>query len=271
MPAAATQSAFETIRVQTNEGICTITMNRPEVYNALNDRVTFELQEALRGAERDDAARVVVLTGEGKAFCSGQDLAELKGKYVPGYVPHLGDDIRKRYNPIARRLREMEKPSIAAVNGVAAGAGLSLALACDIRVASAAASFIEVFINVGLVPDTGSTFALPRLVGLGKAMELCFTGDKVNAEEALRIGLVNRVVPAEKLMEETTRLATRLASLPARGLALTKRLLNQSFDNDLLGQLEAEAFAQETAGMTEDHHEGVVAFIEKRKPRFKGR
>ncbi len=271
MPATATQSAYETIRAQTADGICTITLNRPEVYNAFNDRLTSELQEALRAVERDEAARVVVLTGEGKAFCSGQDLADLKAKYVPGYVPHLGDDIRKRYNPIARRLREMEKPAIAAVNGVAAGAGLSLALACDIRIASVTASFIEVFINVGLIPDTASTFTLPRLVGLGKALELCLTGDKVSAEEALRIGLVNRVVPAEKLMEETAKVAARLASLPARGIALTKRLLNQSFDNDLIAQLEAEAFAQETAGMTEDHHEGVVAFIEKRKPRFKGR
>jgi 2-(1,2-epoxy-1,2-dihydrophenyl)acetyl-CoA isomerase len=271
MPATATQSAFETIRVQTADGVCTITMNRPEVYNALNDKLTFELQDALRAVERDDAARVLVLTGEGKAFCSGQDLADLKGKYVPGYVPHLGDDIRKRYNPIARRLRELEKPAIAAVNGVAAGAGMSLALACDVRIASEAASFIEVFINVGLVPDTGNTFMLPRLVGLGKAMELCLTGDKVTAEEALRIGLVNRVVPADKLMEETGRVAARLTSLPARGIALTKRLLNQSFDNDLLRQLEAEAFAQETAGLTADHHEGVVAFIEKRKPRFTGR
>ena len=269
MPATAT--TFETITVESADRVCTITMNRPDVYNALNDKLTFELQDALKAAGRDKAVGVLVLTGAGKAFCSGQDLADLKDKYVPGYVPHLGDDLRKRYNPIVRRIREMEKPVIAAVNGVAAGAGLSFALACDIRIASEHASFIEVFINVGLIPDSGSTFTLPRLVGLSRAMELCFTGDKVTAQEAHRIGLVNRVVGADQLEAETRKLAGRLASLPARGIALTKRLLNQSFSNDLDGQLEAEAFAQETAGMTQDHAEGVLAFIEKRKPEFKGR
>ncbi len=269
MPATAT--TFETLTAENADGVCTITMNRPEVFNALNDRMTFELQDALKSAERDDAVRAVILTGAGKAFCSGQDLGDLKEKYVPGHVPHLGDDLRKRYNPIARGLREMEKPAIAAVNGVAAGAGLSFALACDIRIAAETASFIEVFINVGLIPDSASTFTLPRLVGMSKAMELCFTGDKVTAQEALRIGLVNRVVPPGELLEEARKLAGKLAALPARGIALTKRLINQSFENDLAAQLEAEAFAQETAGLTQDHLEGVVAFIEKRKPSFKGR
>ena len=268
MPATAT--TFETLDVAIADRICTITMNRPEVYNALNDALTYELQDALKNAARDTSVSVVVLTGAGKAFCSGQDLGDLKEKYVPGYVPHLGEDLRKRYNPVTRRLREMDKPVIAAVNGVAAGAGLSFALACDIRIASERASFIEVFINVGLVPDSGSTWTLPRLVGLGKAMELCFTGDKIDAAEALRIGLVNRVVPADDLVTEVNALAGRIAALPARGIALTKRLLNQSFENDLGAQLEAEAFAQETAALTEDHYEGVVAFIEKRKPEFKG-
>ncbi len=271
MPASATQEKFETIGVDTADRICTITMNRPDVYNALNDALTFELQDALKNAARDANVSVVVLTGAGKAFCSGQDLGDLKTRYVPGYLPHLGPDLHKRYNPIVKRIREMEKPVIAAVNGVAAGAGLSFALACDIRIASEKASFTEVFINVGLIPDSGSTFTLPRLVGLSKAMELCFTGDKVSADLALRIGLVNRVVAPDALMEETRQLAARLASLPARGIALTKRLLNQSYENDLPQQLEAEAFAQETAGMTEDHSEGVRAFIEKRKPDFKGR
>ncbi len=268
MPATATM--FETIEVRTDDHICTITLNRPEVYNALNDKLTFELQDALKAAGRDREGRVVILTGAGKAFCSGQDLGDLKEKYVPGYVPHLGDDLRRRYNPVVKRIREMDKPVIAAVNGVAAGAGLSFALACDLRIASEGASFIEVFINVGLIPDSGSTFTLPRLVGLSKAMELCFTGDKVSAQEALRIGLVNQVVPAEDLTQETEKLASKLAALPARGIALTKRLLNQSFDHDLGQQREAEAFAQETAGMTADHTEGVVDFIEKRKPQFKG-
>jgi 2-(1,2-epoxy-1,2-dihydrophenyl)acetyl-CoA isomerase len=269
MPATAT--AFETLALETTDGICTITLNRPEVYNAFSDKLTFELQDALKGAERDRDVKVIIITGAGKAFCSGQDVAELKEKYVPGHVPHLGTDIRRRYNPIAQRLRQMDKPVIAAVNGVAAGAGMSLALACDIRVASQSASFLAAFINVGLVPDTAGTFTLPRLVGLGRALELCLTGDKISADEALRIGMVNRVVPGDELMTEARKIATRLAGLPARGIALVKHLLNRSFDNDLPGQLEAEAFAQETAGLTEDHVEGVVAFIEKRKPQFKGR
>ncbi len=269
MPATATEHV--TITVETTDRICTITLARPDVLNAFNDQLTFELQDALKHPERDDDVRVIVITGEGKAFCSGQDLGDLKERYVPGYVPELGPDLRKRYNPIIKRIREMDKPVIAAVNGVAAGAGCSLALACDMRIASEHASFIEVFIHVGLIPDSGSTFMLPRLLGLGKAMEMCCTGEKVSADEALQLGLVNRVVAANVLSDETNRLASKLAGLPARGLALTKRLLNQSFDNDLSQQLEAEAFAQQTAGKTEDHHEGVVAFIEKRKAAFKGR
>ena len=270
MPATATPTSFETLTVETSEHICTITLNRPEVYNAFNDQLTTELQDALKQAERDNEVRVIIITGEGKAFSSGQDLGDLKDRYVPGYIPEFGKDIDRRYNPIAKRIINMDKPIIAAINGVAAGAGCSLALACDLRIASQHASFIEVFINVALVPDTGSTYTLPRLVGLGKAKELCFTGDKVDAEEALRIGLVNRVVDADQLMDETRTLAKKLASLPSRGLALTKRLLNQSFDNDLAGQLQAESFAQDTAGRTEDHFEGVSAFLEKRKPKFNG-
>ena len=162
----------------------------------------------------------------------------------------------------------MEKPVIAAINGVAAGAGCSLALACDLRIASEDASFIEVFVNVGLIPDSGSTWFLPRLVGLGRAMELCCTGRKVEADEALAIGMVNQVVPSEDLEDAVAKMATRLASLPAKAISLTKRLLNQSFDHDLTEQLAQESYAQETAGRTHDHFEGVVAFIEKRKPNF---
>lgn len=271
MPATATDTTYETVTLHTTDHICTITLNRPKVYNAFNDQLTFELHDALKRAERDGNVRVLLVTGEGKAFCSGQDLADLKERYVPGFVPELGDDVRKRYNPIITRIREMDKPVIAAVNGVAAGAGCSLALACDFRIASEHASFIEVFINVGLIPDSGGTFMLPRLVGMAKAMQMCCTGEKVSADEALRLGLVNSVVRADELLAESMTLAGKLASLPARGIALTKRLLNQSFDNDLRQQLEAEAFAQDTAAKTEDHHEGVVAFIEKRTPAFKGR
>jgi 2-(1,2-epoxy-1,2-dihydrophenyl)acetyl-CoA isomerase len=269
----STVAAEPTIAVATANGVCTITLNRPDVLNAFNDALTTELHEALKAAERDAAVRVIVITGAGRAFSSGQDLGDLKAKYVPGggHVPHLGDDLRRRYNPIIKRMREMDKPIIAAVNGVAAGAGCSLALAADMRIASDQAAFIEVFINVGLIPDSGSTFMLPRLVGLGKAMELCMTGAKVDANEALRLGIVNQVVHAAELDAAVAKLASRLAGLPSRAIALTKRLLNQSANNDLDGQLEAEAFDQETAGRTADHSEGVVAFLEKRKPNFQGK
>lgn len=266
----ATASTYETIATDTQNHICTITLNRPDTYNAVNDALSTELADALKNAERDKDVRVIVITGEGKAFSSGQDLGDLKKKYVPGYVPALGDDLRKRYNPIITRIRQMEKPVIASVNGVAAGAGCSLALACDMRIASEDASFIEVFINVGLIPDSGSTFTLPRLVGMGKAFELCTLGSKVDAADALRLGLVNQVVAADELAATTNKVAGKLASLPGKAIGLTKRLLNESLDNDLNAQLEAEAYAQETAGKTEDHTEGVTAFLEKRKPEFKG-
>ncbi|MEM7227420.1 MAG: enoyl-CoA hydratase-related protein [Planctomycetota bacterium] len=266
-----TTAPASAVLAETADHVATITLNRPDVYNAFNDAVSKELHDALKAAERDKDVRVIILTGAGKAFSSGQDLGDLKTKYVPGHVPALGEDLKRRYDPIIKRMRSMDKPIIAAVNGVAAGAGCSLALACDMRIVSDRASFIEVFINVGLIPDSGSTWFLPRLVGIGKAMELCCTGEKVDAEEALRLGIANRVVPADELLEATRELAGRLASLPGRGIALTKRLLNQSFENSLDAQLTAEAFAQDTAGRTEDHYEGVVAFLEKRKPEFKGR
>jgi 2-(1,2-epoxy-1,2-dihydrophenyl)acetyl-CoA isomerase len=264
-------STFETLVVETTANVCTITLNRPDSLNSLNGAMTAELAKVLRQLQRDDRVRCVVLTGAGRAFCSGQDLGDLKRKYAdPAHVPHLGEDIKRRYNPVILGLRDLEKPVIAAVNGVAAGAGASLALACDLRIASDKASFIEVFVNVGLVPDSGSTFFLPRLVGLGKALELCFTGDKVSAAEALTLGIVNKVVSGEELMKAAADLAGRLAKMPTRALGLTKRLLYRSLHSDLDTQLQAEAFAQETAGLTGDHREGVAAFFEKRPPSFQG-
>jgi 2-(1,2-epoxy-1,2-dihydrophenyl)acetyl-CoA isomerase len=265
-------SAYETITVSTAGSVCTITLNRPDSLNSFNDQLTTELARAI-GQLRDDAGiRCVVITGAGRAFSSGQDLGDLKKKYTnPDHVPHLAEDLRRRYNPVIFGLQSMKKPVIAAVNGVAAGAGLSLALACDLRIASEKASFIEVFVNVGLVPDSGSTFFLPRLVGLGKALEMCFTGDKVSAEQALALGLVNRVVPAEQLLPATNELAVRLASLPTQAIGLMKRLLYQSTHSNLEAMLEAEALAQETAGLSADHREGVLAFFEKRPPRFQGK
>jgi 2-(1,2-epoxy-1,2-dihydrophenyl)acetyl-CoA isomerase len=265
-----TTTTNETIEYTVADHVATITLNRPDVYNAFNDQLTTELADALKSAERDKEVRVIILTGAGKAFCSGQDLADLKDRYASGVAPDLSRDIRTRYNPIITRICTMPKPVIAAVNGVAAGAGCSLALACDLRIASEHASFIELFINVGLVPDSGSTYFLPRLIGHARAMELCCTGEKVPAEEALRLGLVNRVVPADQLLDESGKVAGRLASLPGRAIALTKRLMNRSMTSTLAQQLEAEAYAQTTAGQTADHLEGVMAFLEKRRPAFGG-
>lgn len=262
---------YSAITVTTDHGVCVITLDRPQVLNACNDAMTRELNEAVKAASRDDAVRCLVITGAGRAFCSGQDLADLQDKYRSGDVPVLGERLRTDYNPLIRRLAELDKPVIAAVNGVAAGAGCSLALAADLRVASDKASFIEVFINVGLVPDSGSTWFLPKLVGLAKAMEMCCTGEKIGAEEALRLGIVSKVVPHEELMTATMELARKLAAAPTRAVGLTKRLLYAAAANDLPAQLEAEAYAQETAGRTRDHREGVLAFLEKRKAAFEGK
>lgn len=261
---------YATIQYEVREGVCTITLNRPEVYNAFNEAMTADLLAALKAADKDASIRALIITGAGKAFCSGQDLKDLKDNYVDGYVPVLGERLRKGYNPVILKMRNMEKPVIAAVNGVAAGAGCSLALAADLRIMAEGATLIEVFVHVGLIPDCGSTYTLPRLVGMGKAFELCALGDKVSAKEALRLGLTNRVAADDALAGQAHELACRLAALPTKAIGLTKRLLNQAFDKTLEEQLEAEAFVQETAGNTADHFEGVRAFIEKRKPEFHG-
>jgi 2-(1,2-epoxy-1,2-dihydrophenyl)acetyl-CoA isomerase len=265
-------ATYEALQVDTAEAVCTITLNRPDSLNSINDAMTSELAKVLRQLQRDDAVRCVVLTGAGRAFCSGQDLGDLKKRYADSqYTPQLGEDLKHRYNPVIFGLRDLEKPVIAAVNGVAAGAGCSLALACDLRIASDKATFIEVFVNVGLIPDSGSTFFLPRLVSLCKAMEMCFTGERVGAADAMALGLVNKVVPADELMSATRELAQRLAKMPTKAIALTKRLLYRSLSSDLDAMLEAEAFAQQTAALTADHREGVMAFFEKRSPNFQGK
>jgi 2-(1,2-epoxy-1,2-dihydrophenyl)acetyl-CoA isomerase len=248
----------------------TLTLNRPDVFNAFDDALTTAMQAALKDAARAREIRVLILTGNGRAFSSGQDLASLKERFNADYVPEYKRDLDRRYNPIITAIATMEKPVIAAVNGVAAGAGASLALACDMRIASEHASFIEAFVNVGLIPDSGSTWFLPRLVGSGLAFELCATGRKVGAEEAARIGLVNRTVPADDLLDVAGAEAAKLAGMPPRALALTKRLLNRAMSSELAGQLEAEAYAQDTLGRTRDHHEGMAAFLEKRAPEFTG-
>jgi len=258
------------VSVSSEEYVRTIRLNRPDVLNACNNALLAELGKAVRDAEKDASVRVVVLTVAGRAFCSVQDLADVADRYKSPEPIELGHHLRERYNPIILKLRTMEKPVIAAVNGVAAGAGMSLALACDIRIAAESASFIQAFIKVGLVPDSGSTFMLPRLVGPARAMELTMTGRKVETKEALQIGLVNQVVPDAELVAAAASLAKKLAELPPRGLVLTKRAINAAWTADLPTQLDYEAMLQTTAGQTRDHREGVTAFLEKRPPQFTG-
>ncbi len=256
----------DSILLTQQDGVLTITLNRPEVLNAFNDQMLRELHDTLRQAARDAAVRCVVLTGAGRAFCSGQDLRDRTGPATFS----LSESLRSRYNPVILLLRTMEKPVVAAVNGVAAGAGCSLALAADLRIASDRASFIEVFARVGLVPDSGSTYFLPRLVGLGKAFELAYTAEPVEASEALRLGLVNRVVPHDELVPQSRALATRLAAGPTRGYGLTKRAINFGLSVALDQALDYEAYLQEVAGRSADHREGVAAFLQKRQANFKG-
>jgi 2-(1,2-epoxy-1,2-dihydrophenyl)acetyl-CoA isomerase len=258
---------FQFLKYGVDRGVATITLNRPEVYNALNDGITFELQDALKAAGKDDQVRAIVLTGQGKAFCSGQDLKAVAGQEQRSFM----ESLNRRYNPIVRSMRGLPKPIVGKVNGVAAGAGCSLALACDIIVASADASFIEVFINIGLVPDSGSSYFLPRLVGMAKAFELCALGTRVKATEALEWGMVNKVVPADQLDAAVQEYTDYFVAAPTRAIGLIKKMLNKSATATLEEMLEYETYSQEIAGSTHDYREGVNAFLEKRKPAFLGR
>jgi 2-(1,2-epoxy-1,2-dihydrophenyl)acetyl-CoA isomerase len=257
---------YETLSYEVRDGrIAWIALNRPEVLNALSDQMKRELLDAFRRADKDPAVRAVVLTGNGRGFCSGQDLADASKSKVG-----LGDNLRTLYNPLILQMRELSKPIVGAVNGVAAGAGMSLALACDLRLCADNSIFVEAFVRIGLVPDVGSTWILPRLVGLAKAFELAALGDKVDAQEALRLGLVSRVVPAADLEAEALALASRLAEAPTKAIGLMKRAFERAFDHSLGDQLDYEAHLQEIAGRTQDFQEGVSAFIAKRPPVFTG-
>lgn len=258
---------FQFIKLEVVAGVATLTLNRPEVYNALNDGITYELQDALKIVSKDDAIRVIVLTGAGKAFCSGQDLKAASGQEKRSFMQSL----HKRYNPIISAMRSMPKPIICRLNGVAAGAGCSLALACDMIVASEEATLIEVFINIGLVPDSGSSYFLPRLVGMAKAFELCSMGSRVKAVEALQLGLVNKVVAADQLDHAVKEYTDYFAQAPTKSIGLIKRMLNKSTTSTLDEMLEYEAYCQEIAGTSQDYKEGVTAFLEKRKAAFIGK
>lgn len=255
------------VRTKTSGAVIEITLDRPNTLNAFDRQMKVELLVALKAAERDTSVRVLIITGAGRAFSAGQDLKEreLRG------ASDLSDELRTRYNPIILAMRRMEKPIVAAVNGVAAGAGFSLVLACDLVVASDQARFIQAFSRVGLVPDTGSTWFLPRRVGWARAAELMMLAEPLDASAAERLTLVNRVVPAERLMDEARAMATSLAAAAPIALGLTKRAMYQGLLSDLDSQLDLEAQLQSVAGRSADHAEGLAAFEQKRDPRFTGR
>ena len=260
---------YDFIRATTDQGVATITLCRPDVLNSFNRRMAQELQRALQRVGEDTSVRAVLLTGAGRGFCSGQDLTEATG--VDLGAIDLGEIVKGSYAPIVRAIRGLEKPVVAAVNGVAAGAGANLAFACDIVIAAEEASFIQSFSKIGLVPDTSGTFFLPRLVGIARATALMFLAEKVTAKKALEWGMIYDVVPGTVLLDTATALARQLASMPTRGLAFTKKLLNASLSNDLDSQLALEEEMQRQAGRTADYQEGVRAFLEKRKPTYSGR
>ena len=258
---------FQFLKYEVKDSVATVTLNRPEVYNALNDGITFELQDALKASAKDDQVRVIVLTGEGKAFCSGQDLKAGTEQEKRSFM----DSLTKRYNPIIRAMRSLPKPIVCKLNGVAAGAGCSLVLACDVIVASEEATLIEVFVNIGLVPDSGSSYFLPRLVGTVKAFELCSMGSRVKAKEALELGMINKVVPIDQLDLATKEYTDYFAHAPTKTIGLIKKMLNKSATSSLEDMLEYEAYSQEIAGSSHDYKEGVSAFLEKRKAKFSGK
>lgn len=261
----------DVLRTETQGGITTITMMRTNQLNALNDQLSKELAEALDGAASDDAVRCVVIAGSGRAFSSGADLAQLEPAYRAGEKLDLAIWLRERYHKIVEPIVTMDKPVVASINGIAAGAGCSIALACDFRIASDKSKFFQAFIKVGLVADSGANYFLPRLVGFAKAMELAMLGDIIDAAEAQRIGLVTKVVPHDELDKEVTAFAQQLAAGPTKAYGACKRALHFGARNDLPSTLEVEAELQSVMGMTADHREGVMAFLEKRAPTYEGR
>lgn len=250
--------------------VARITLNRPDRYNAFDDEMSYAFIDALKAANKDPEVRVVVLTGAGKAFCSGQDLKAVKA-VAEGLPRNLGESVEQRYNPMLRAIYLSEKPFVCRLNGVAAGAGAGVALACDVVIASEAASLLMAFARIGLVPDSGISYILPRLIGTRRAFELIAMPETVSADEAWRLGLVNRVVPATGLDEAVDAVVERLATAPTKAIGYIKKMLRQSLDRDLDAQLLAEQHHQQMAGLTADYREGVAAFNEKRPAQFQGR
>jgi 2-(1,2-epoxy-1,2-dihydrophenyl)acetyl-CoA isomerase len=258
-----------TILTDLSEGVLSITLNRPDVLNSFNRGMAQEMQAALGRAGKEAAVRAVLITGAGRGFCAGQDLQEA----LPagdGPIPDISEIVRASYNPIIRAIRELEKPVICAVNGVAAGAGANLAFACDLTIAAEEATFVESFSKLGLIPDTSGTFFVPRLIGPQRATGMFFLAEKIPAARAKEWGLIWDVAPLAKLLETARALAVSLASQATRGFGLTKRAMNASWTNDLAAQLDVEATAMQEAGRTADYEEGVRAFLEKRKPVYRG-
>lgn len=257
------------ILLEINQGVALLTLNRPDNLNSFNAQMHDQMRAALSQIRKDASVRALVITGSGRGFCAGQDLGD-RNVAATDTAPDLGESIEKRYNPMLRTLRDLPLPVICAVNGVAAGAGANIALACDITLAARSASFIQAFCKIGLIPDSGGTWTLPRLVGDARARAMALLGDKISAEQAESWGMIWRCVDNEQLMEEAMKLARHLATQPTKGLALIKRALNASANNTFDEQLDLERDLQRLAGRTEDYREGVAAFMEKRQPSFKG-
>ncbi len=258
---------MSSVLLKIENNIAFINLNRPEVFNSFNREMALSLQSTLDNCANDANVRAIVITGNGKAFCAGQDLKEVTD---PELNPGFRKILEEHYNPIIQKIRTIEKPIIAAVNGVAAGAGANIALACDIVVATENASFIQAFSKIGLIPDSAGTFFLPRLIGFQKASAIMMLGDKINALEAFNMGMIYKIIAPGIFEEEVQNLAVTLAQMPTKALGLTKRLLNQSMNNSLEQQLALESDLQIEASSSNDYNEGVTAFVEKRKPEFKG-
>ncbi len=259
---------YNTLLTSTIDGVLTITMNRPDVFNACNEELTLELQSAFSDDANDDSVRCVVLTGAGKAFCSGQDLKDAPSG---GGKRSLQDSLERRYNPIIRAIRDLPKPVIAGINGVAAGAGLSLALACDMRIMSSAARLVEAFIGIALVPDSGATYYYPRMLGYAKAFEFATLNKPMSADDALQCGMVNHVFHPQAFSESLNAIALEYAQGPTQSYGFVKKMLAKGMTATLDEMLDMEVDYQQQAGNSSDYTEGVTAFIEKRKPKFSGK